>query len=429
MLIPGSLLLLYHRALALFAAFLYRYPTRTLIVIGVTGTKGKSTTSNFLWAGLTGAGLKVAQTGTANFRIGAEEELNKWHMTMPGPFILQRFFRRCVSEGVDAVIVETTSEGIKQSRHVGIAYDMLVFTNLTPEHLPSHGSFENYRRAKQTIFQELHQSARKVLRGRAVPKVIIVNADSDESKHFSGFQADDRLTYSDRGPSDVAAEGIKERPDGVEFDVAGTHVRLHIPGRFNVSNALPVFAVARKLELDPEGVAKGLESLASIPGRMEILQTAPFVVVVDYAHEKQSMTVALDAARGMRQGSGSRVIVLLGAEGGGRDPSKRPVMGRIAAEKADIVVVSNVDPYDDDPKPIIDDIADASAQAGKRDGAELFRIEDRREGIRKCLEVARTGDVVLITGKGAEQSIIIGGTSRPWDDRTVVREELARRKD
>lgn len=421
--IPESLLLVYHRLAAVLSGLIYRWPTRTLIVVGITGTKGKSTTANFMWAGLTGSGLKVAQTGTANFRIGEHEEMNKWHMTMPGTFVLQRFFRRCVNESVDVVIVETTSEGIKQSRHVGIEYDFLVFTNLTPEHLPSHGSFENYRAAKQEIFRRLSSTHRKKVREQKIPKVVMANADSDESKHFVRFDADRHVTFGVGRAADMRAENVQEHSDGVTFDVEGRHARLNIPGVFNVSNALPVFAIAKELHLPLEGVIKGLTDLAVIPGRMEVLQTEPFVAVVDYAHEKQSMTLAVQAARGM-VGESGRVIVLLGAEGGGRDKAKRPVMGEIVANNAELVVVSNVDPYDDDPKPIIDDIADAAVKHGKTDGKDLFRIEDRRAGIRKCLELAGPGDVVLITGKGAEQSMVIGGKSMQWDDRDVVRAEL-----
>lgn len=420
----NGLLKFYHWCKANLAALLYGYPAQKLLVIGITGTKGKSTTSNFIWAGLMGAGIKTGLTGTANIKIGERESLNIYHMTMPSPFAIQKLLRQMVREECKAVVLETTSQGIQQFRHLGVNYDLLVYTNLTPEHIESHGSFENYRAAKQTIFKELAGGKRKTIEGLGmIPKTIIANADSAEVEHFLKFDADKKMTYSIEHPSDFKAEHIEESAEGISYDVNGHHLSVKILGRFNVLNTLPVVAIAESLKLDTDKVIRGIEGLSMIPGRMETLQKEPYWVIVDYAHERESMTQALESAR--KLANGHKTVVLLGAEGGGRDKQKRALLGQISARLADYVVASNVDPYDDDPMQIVNDIAEAAKLNGKIDNQDLFRIADRREGIRKCLDLAKAGDVVIITGKGAEQSMILGGKNIPWDDRIVTREELA----
>lgn len=415
----------YHLLKAQVAALINGYPSEKLIVIGITGTKGKSTTANLVWAGLMGAGIKTGLTGTANIKIGDQESMNTFHMTMPSPFAIQGTFKKMVKAGCRAVILETTSQGIIQSRHKGINYDILIFTNLTPEHIDSHKTFDNYRAAKQVIFKELASHKKKNLAGfGTVPKVIIVNNDSPEAPEFAKFDADKKISFGIDTPSTLQAKNVSESETGVSFEVDGRKVDLKTLGAFNVLNALPAIGIARILNLDEAATIKGLESLELIPGRMEIMQKQPYWVIVDYAHEKISMTKALESCRKIA-GADNKVIVLLGAEGGGRDKLKRAHLGNISAQLADYVVVSNVDPYDDEPKQIVDDIANIAAQNGKKDGLDLFRIEDRRAGIRKCLELAKEGDVVIITGKGAEQSMIIGGKNVPWDDRQVTREEIS----
>jgi UDP-N-acetylmuramoyl-L-alanyl-D-glutamate--2,6-diaminopimelate ligase len=325
--------------------------------------------------------------------------------------------------GCKAVIVETTSEGINQYRHKAIAYDFLVFTNLTPEHLPSHGgSFEKYKEAKGKLFAALMNTGEKTIAGKPVKKTIIVNADSPHKDYFLGFKADKKITFGINAEADCRATDIKTIGEETAFNIGEEKYEIKIPGAFNVYNALPGVVIGKELGFSAREIAEGFKHLESIPGRMEKIEEGQdFAVFVDYAHEKESMTAVLEAAKSMAP---ERIIILLGAEGGGRDKTKRPVMGRLAAEKASYVIVSNVDPYEDDPLPIIEDIARAAEEAGKIRGDNLFAIEDRRQGIGKALSLAGKGDVVLITGKGAEQSIIINGKKSSWDDRIVVREEL-----
>ena len=423
-LLPGSVVLYYHYCVAQLAAFMYGRPSKKMITIGITGTKGKTSTANFIWACLMAGGIKTGFISTANIRIGEKELMNSYHMTMPGRFTIQRLMKEMVKAGCKACVVETTSEGIKQFRHVGVFYDFAVFTNLTPEHLQSHGgSFEEYKKMKEKMFAAL-RGKRKSLFGKRIPKVIIANRDSEHASTFLRFPADKKLTYSLDVASDCHAKNIQELSDGVSFLVGKQKYKLGVLGKFNVYNALPAILVANLLGVPDSKIAHGLKTLTLIPGRMEVIDEGQkFTVIVDYAHEKQSITNVLQTANAMTE---AKTIILLGAEGGGRDKAKRPVMGELAAKLADIVIVSNVDPYEDNPTEIAEDIAAAAETHGKVRGENLFVIEDRREGIRHALSLARQGDIVLITGKGAEQSIVIDGKSSPWDDRTVVREELRR---
>ena len=391
-LLPESLVLGYHYLEAWLGALYFGFPGKKMTVIGVTGTKGKTTTSNFIWAVLTAGGHKTGIISTANIRIGNESSLNYYHMTMPGRFAVQRLMAQMVKAGCTHCVVETTSEGLKQYRHIGVYYDIGVFTNLTPEHLPSHGgSFENYKHAKGKMFAHTKE-------------LIIANGDDPHADYFLSFPAKKKIKFHKS-----------------DFDSSRFH--LGILGDFNIANALPAIIIARELGISDADIARGLADLKIIPGRMEIMQHEPFVVIVDYAHEKMSITNVLETAKKIRK-LGAKTIILLGAEGGGRDKSKRPIMGEIAAKLADYLICSNVDPYDDDPTPIVEDIAVAAEAHGMVRNQNLFVIEDRRLGIRKALELAKPGDVVLITGKGSEQSMIIDGKSLPWDDRVVVREEI-----
>ncbi|MFA6227414.1 MAG: UDP-N-acetylmuramoyl-L-alanyl-D-glutamate--2,6-diaminopimelate ligase [Candidatus Paceibacterota bacterium] len=424
----------YHYLLAISGAILYRFPSRKMIVVGVTGTKGKTSAINFIWSALMAGGLKTGIITTANIRIGDEEVLNKYHMTMPGRFVIQSYIRKMANAGCKYCLIETTSEGIKQFRHIGINYDIAVFTNLSPEHLPSHGgSFENYKNKKLELFKILSKLPRKDIDGKAVEKVMLANTDSEHAKDFLQFDADKKITFGIEKSADLIAKNIVEKADGVSFEIGTQKYEISIPGKFNVYNALPAIVIATLAGVNDENIKRGLKKLFVIPGRMEKIEVATlnggpsgkqkFTVIVDYAHEKQSMTNVLQTAK-IIAGATGKIIVLLGAEGGGRDKTKRADMGEISAKFADFVVVSNVDPYDDDPKEILESIATVAEKFGKARNKNLFVIEDRREGIKKALSLAKENDVVIITGKGAEQSMVIKGERIPWDDREVVREEL-----
>lgn len=415
---------IYHFGLSHLGALFYGFPSKKLIVIGVTGTKGKTSTVNFIWSCLTAGGYKTGIISTANIRIAEKEFLNKYHMTMPGRFTIQKLMAQMVRNGCKFCIVETTSEGIKQCRHIGVYYDIAVFTNLWPEHLERHnGSFKKYKQAKSKMFRAL-SSCRKVIDTKEVEKIIIANKDSEYVDYFLNFKADKKITFSIDNKADYVANNIQETKDSVSFEVAKTIFKIGVLGKFNVYNALPAIIISRLFDISESLISKGLINLKTIPGRMEKIDEGQnFVVLVDYAHEKGSIANALQTVNKIK-GFEAKTIILLGAEGGGRDKAKRPIMGELAAKMANYVVVSNVDPYEDDPKQILEDIAVSAEKFGKIRNQNLFVIEDRREGIKKALSLAKANDIVLITGKGAEQSIVIGGKHLAWDDRLIVREEL-----
>ncbi len=421
---PTFVFTVYYYLVALAGAIIYRFPSEKMVVIGVTGTKGKTSAINYIWACLTAGGIKTGLISTANIKIGEVEVLNKYHMTMPGRFVIQSLMARMVKAGCKYCLVEVTSEGIKQKRNTGINFDTAIFTNLTPEHLPSHGgSFEKYKEAKSKLFSNLARKS-KIVDGQKINKTIIVNNDSEYAEYFKKFQADKKISFGIKKSADYQAENISDQESGVTFTLKNKSYQLSILGSFNVYNALPAIIVAQIADVPSEKISAGLQKLSIIPGRMEkINEGQKFIVLVDYAHEKESITNVLMTARNIRK-PGGRIIILLGAEGGGRDKAKRPVMGELSAKLADYVFVTNVDPYEDDPKEIIEDIARVAEKNGKIRGQNLFTIEDRRESIRKALSLAQENDVVIVACKGAEQSMIIGGKSIPWDDRIVVREEL-----
>jgi len=426
-LLPKGFLSFYHLTLARLGTWFYDSPSRDMVVVGVTGTRGKTSAANFLWAALTAAGYKVGQTGTANIRIGNIERLNPYHMTMPGRFRMQKILAEMRDAGCEIAVVETPSEGVEQFRHVGIAYDMLVFTVLYPERLAIHGWDPERCAAKMLeLFAELMKQPRKKLRGTDIPKTIVANRDSDGFARFFDNPADKKITYGLSEGAQVRATGISANAHGVDFSVDGHGFHLNIAGEYNAANALPAIAIARELGATDASIAAGLAALGAIPGRMERISSAqPVSVYVDYAHDGPSMEALLKSACSMRA-PGKKIIIVVGAEGGGRDKDKRPVMGRLCAELADAIIVTDVDPYEDEPAPIRADIFRAAGAHGKTEGRDLFDIADRRAGIAKALALAKPGDLVLVTGKGAEQSMEIGGKSIPWDDRMVVREELGR---
>jgi UDP-N-acetylmuramoyl-L-alanyl-D-glutamate--2,6-diaminopimelate ligase len=425
-LVPYFIFDFYYYLFAMAGAVIYGFPSRKMVVIGVTGTKGKTSTINYIWSTLTAGGKKVGLISTANIKIGNDEVLNKYHMTMPGRFAIQKLLADMARAGCTHCLVEVTSEGIKQHRHQGIIFDVAVFTNLTPEHLSSHGgSFQKYKETKGRLFSTLGHK-RKIINNIEIPTVIIANADSEHAPFYLSFTADKKITYSINSASDCKAEKISEDARGVKFSRGADDYELSILGSFNIYNALPAIVISELFNLSKDSVKSGLKKLDLIPGRMEKINLGQkFTVLVDYAHEKQSMNYVLRTGRKIVAENG-RVIVLLGAEGGGRDKQKRADMGELVGKFADYVFVTNVDPYEDDPKQIIEDIAVVAEKNGKVREKNLFTIEDRRTSIAQALKLAVAGDVVIITGKGAEQSIIIGGKSSAWDDRQVVREELGK---
>ncbi len=433
--IPKPLLQAYHFALAYLAAAWYAWPSRRMIVIGVTGTNGKTTVVNMIARILEEAGEKVGLTSTVNFRVAGEEIVNAMKMTMPGRFFLQKMLHRMAEAGCRYAVIETSSQGLDQFRHFGIEYDVVVFTNLTPEHIEAHDGFENYKRAKLKLFHQLMRHRRKSLPMRGdVKKVAIANLESEYAKEFLEPPADKKYGFLADGaaqPAGLAAwpmaivKGVNVglHPDTSVFTVRDTRFDVKMPGRYNVLNALAAVSVGLSQGVALEVMARALAKVTGVPGRFErIDEGQDFTVIVDYAPEPESLRQLYSAIERLPH---RRILHVLGSAGGGRDVARRPILGRLAGGTADVVIVTNEDPYDDDPQAIIDQVAAGAREAGKKEGETLFRIADRREAIMKAVDLARSGDVVLLTGKGAEQAIVgRGGKLRPWDERQAARECL-----
>jgi UDP-N-acetylmuramoyl-L-alanyl-D-glutamate--2,6-diaminopimelate ligase len=410
----------YHKVRGFVAAAKYGFPAQKMIVIGITGTKGKTSTGNYIWSVLHAGGYKAGLISSANFRIDTEEMPNPYHMTMPDPFLIQAKMREMLDVGVTVVTMEMTSEGMKQYRHTGIPVDIAVFTNLTPEHLSSHsGDFQVYKRAKAPLFRDSLNHANKIINGKKIPRAIIANDDSEHAEFYLQFPADQKITYGiERG--DIRATAIIEEKNGTRFVVSGKKMHLAIPGIFNVYNALPACIVGTVLGVSSDDIEKGLSALEVIPGRMELINEGQdFTVVVDYAHEPASLGALLKAAESLRD-EGGKTILLTGVIGGGRE-SRKP-LAKLGAERADFLIIANEDPYDEDPEALIRELLGEAEHAGKLLNENLFGILDRRDAIRKALNLARAGDIVLISGKGAEQTMITKDGAVPWNERAIVRE-------
>ncbi|MCC6639246.1 UDP-N-acetylmuramoyl-L-alanyl-D-glutamate--2,6-diaminopimelate ligase [Candidatus Falkowbacteria bacterium] len=428
-LIPHSWMNVYHYTLSVVAKIWYRNPSSKMIVIGVTGTNGKSSTVNFIGRMLASAGKKVGFASTVNFYINGKETINDKKMTMLGRFALQKFLAQCRDAGCEYVVIETSSQGIVQYRHAGINYDIVVFTNLTPEHIESHGGFENYKHAKGQLFKHLMQQPHKRIKGVEVQKIIVANCDDEHSSYFLSFDADKKigftLTHAHSPAVDVMYQASNPiaTTHNVAFDFEGTRFEANVLGMFNIYNLCASLSVGFALGLSLDALKRACLRVSGVPGRMELINEGQdFVVVVDYAPEPASLEAAYAALRVFGK---NRIIHVLGSCGGGRDVARRPILGAMAASYADVVIVTNEDPYDDDPVEIMLQVSQGAQEKGKREGQDLFLIHDRKEAIQKAISLATTGDIVLITGKGCEVFIASkNNTKIPHDDREVAREAL-----
>ena len=418
-------------ALATAAAWWYGDPSRELGVIGITGTDGKTTTSFLAVAALESTGFAPGLVSTVATRIGTEHEDNAEHATTPEAPALQATLRAMVAAGNRTAVVETTSHGLALERVGGVAYDAAILTNVTHEHLEFHGTWERYRAAKLSLFERLG-GPRKTARGHAWPKVAVVNHDDPSAGLFVGTaqEAGARvLTYGTDPAADVRATGVEEDASGLRFDYEGPtgrgRLQLRLAGRFNVHNALAVLTLGEAWELDAEAVRGGLEGLRRVPGRMERIDAGqPFDVVVDYAHSPASLAAVLDLLAPTAAARGGGLIAVFGSAGE-RDRQKRPQMGRIAGERCRLVVITDEDPRGEDRERILDEIAQGAERVGRRRGHDLLLIADRRAAIEAAFEAARPSDVVLLAGKGHEQSIIGPRGAVAWDESAVARAVLA----
>ena len=392
----------YHLILSLTGTLIYRKPSRHIYVIGITGTKGKSSTAEFINAVLESANKKTALLSTIRFKVGERSLPNKYKMTMPGRFFTQEFLREAVDANCEYAIIEMTSEGARFFRHVGVELDALIFTNLSPEHIESHGSFEKYKKAKLKLLKHLLKSKKEA-------RLSIANIDNEHSFSFLVSDIEKNIGYSLKN-----AKILTENEDFSEIIYKGIKIKIPLPGKFNISNALASITFGQELNIPLETIKSGIENLSLIRGRVEkINEGQNFTVVVDYAHTDDSLRKLYEAF------PASRKIAVLGSTGGGRDSWKRPVLGKIADEYCSEIIITNEDPYDEDPLKIIKEVA-----SGVKSHTPQIII-DRRSAISHAISLAKKGDVVLISGKGTDPYIMgPNGTKIIWDDAKVAREEL-----
>ena len=410
----------YHWLLALAAAIVYRFPARKIKVVAVTGTKGKSSVCELVNAILEEAGYQTALASTIRFKIGERTARNLFKMTMPGRFFVQKFLRQAVKENCDWAILEITSEGARQFRHKFIDLDALIFTNLAPEHIESHGSYEKYRDAKLSIARSLEKSPK-------LNKTIIANTDDKEGAKFLVVNVKNKVPYQ---LEDAKLYGLKS--DGLEMMFKGEKITSRLRGLFNIYNILAAANFGKALGISTLAIKRAIEKVEEIKGRAQIVKAGGFEVVVDYAHTPDSLRAIYQAFPNKKK------ICILGNTGGGRDKWKRPAMGKIADEFCDKIILTDEDPYDEDPKQILMEIATGI----KNHRPEI--ILDRREAISRALQIANStlnppvgglgtrnqnDRVVLVTGKGTDPFIMGPNNSKiPWSDEEVAREELEKQR-
>ncbi len=417
---PGNpFRLFYHQILAILAALYYGFPSRYLNVIGVTGTKGKTTTTNLITTIFTEAGLKVGMTSTINFRVGNLQWSNLTKITTLGPFFLQKILRQMVKEGCTHAILEVSSHAIYQNRIWGINFDTVAFTNIGEDHLEYHGGFQNYLRVKGLLFAHLNRSSRKP----RIPKISVLNKDDPNFLYFDQFLVDRKYTYG-MGSGTCYASDLLPRANGTTFDlhVPNSHIEINLklPGDFNVSNAVAAATVALANNINLVVIKTALEKASSIPGRFEMIDCGQkYTIIVDYAHTHESLDKLLSLYRKLTKG---KLYVVFGATGGGRDKAKRSKMGAVADKYADYIIVTDDDPYEEKEWQIIEEV---SVGIKRVEGERFWKIPHRYQAIQLAMSLAQENDVVVIAGKGCEEIQIIGDKKVPWDDRKVVREILS----
>jgi len=391
---------LYHISLAILGALIYGLPSRNIKVIGITGTKGKSSVLEIINSILETAEKKTALLTSVRVKIGDKSKKNMTGNTMPGRMFIQRFLRRAIGANCEYALIETTSQGAVLYRHLFINWAIAGITNLHPEHIESHGSFEKYRAAKLSF---LHYAGMQ-----GAP--IFINGEDPNAGFFE----------KELKENEVVVYNAEDLPDFSQ------NVYKILPGKFSRENIALAIAVCKRIGISEEKIIEGIENFKGVPGRVEYVQREPFSVVVDYAHTPDSLEAIYKTLK-LGVGSG-KLICILGSAGGGRDKWKRPMMGRVAAKYCDEIILTDEDPYDEDPREIVEQVKSGIVEAGYSK-ENILEIMDRREAIALALRSANKGDVVVSTGKGSESWIHKAkGEKIAWDERKVFEEELTKIK-
>ena len=396
---------LYHYLLAWTGSIIYKKPSEKLFVIGVTGTKGKSTVTELINAILEAAGKKTSVISSVRFKNDVLSKPNLTGMTMPGRFFIQKFLKESKDNGCEYAIIEVTSQGVLQHRHRFIDFNAVVIINLEPEHIEAHGSFENYRDSKVRFFKDFADFSKKK------PKFFLINSDLKDSQPFL-----------------KAAEGKGKIVFFNKKDAEKLKIKTKLIGEFNQENIAAAIAFARSLNIDWETIKRALEFFDGVPGRLEFVEKVPFSVVIDYAHTPDSLEKVYQAIRKTmsRKKDSHKLICVLGAAGGGRDIWKRPVMGEIAAKYCDQIILTNEDPFDEDPAEILSQIEAGILNDAKK---KVKKVLDRKDAIRTAIKMAKKDDFIIITGKGSEPYMrVAGGKKIPWNEREIARKILNNEK-
>ena len=405
------------RILGLLAAAWHDFPSRKLVIIGVTGTDGKTTTclllhSIFKYV----ADIRAGYISTISADFGDERAATGLHVTTPSAPRIQAYLAKMVQAGLTHCILEMTSHGLAQGRLNGVDIDVAVLTNVMHEHLDYHGSWQDYRAAKAIMFQMLQKSWRKPTQD----KVSIINADDPSLACFAAIPADRVVTYSIGNPSDFRASDIVFASAGTRFQLADQDFTMQLLGGFNIANALAAISAAQALGIGWGAIKAGIAAVELIPGRMErIDESQDFIAMVDFAHTPNALRRALEAGRAMLK-PGKRLIAVFGSAGL-RDIAKRRMMAQTSAQLADMTILTAEDPRTESLDDILAMMAEGCQSEGGVEGETFIRVPDRGEAIHRACQMALPGDLVLACGKGHEQSMCFGTTEHPWDDRVALR--------
>ncbi len=414
------------RALPYLAAGLYGYPARQMVMIGVTGTDGKTTTTNLIYAILRAAGLNAGMVSTINAQIGAQALDTGFHVTTPDPQDVQRYLAQMVAAGMTHAILETTSHGWDQHRVDACEFDLAVITNITHEHLDYHRTFEAYRAAKGRLFTSLSETVEKSCRS---PRLAVLNRDDASYDYLSNLTQVKQISYGLGDGAEIRAEDIRYEPDCLCFTVLGLDnplpVKTRLMGDYNISNCLgAIAATVAGLGLDPQAARQALAEFPGIPGRMERIDIGQdFLAYVDFAHTPNALSVTLKTARRLTQG---RLIALFGSAGL-RDRAKRRMMAEMGVDLADVVILTAEDPRTEPLAGILREMATGAVARGGLEGGSVWKIPDRVDAMRFAVALARPGDLVIACGKGHEQSMCFGTIEYPWDDRVALRAAIGER--
>lgn len=402
----------YRKSRAKIISARYGNPARDLSVIAVTGTNGKTTTVNFLNEILKEAGYRTAMFSTANIEIAGEQTVNDTNSTTATVARLQKFFRDAKKADVEFALIEATSHALDQYKFEGVPIEMAIMTNLTQDHLDYHKTMENYAAAKAKLFE-------------MNPNFVVLNADDEWFDYFNNFATESqKITYGEGESADVKIEKFKLYKKGSEANLRiDNNVKLEIatnlPGEFNIYNMTAAAAGAYLLGISLKDIQEGIANLEGVSGRFEYATPGlPFDTIVDYAHTPDALEKLLKSAKEI---SKNRTILVFGACGD-RDREKRPIMGKIAQDLADRIIITDEENYTEDATQIREEIISGISKKNDKLPANIQEIPDRKEAIRKALQIAGKGDIVLITGLGHEVYRVIDGEKTPWNDTQIVRE-------